>query len=72
MIWQVRRTEIFLTPVSSWALHGATKNLALQMGLHREPSLFKIPEPEAEIRRRVWWCIYIQDRFDSPNGDNLW
>lgn len=48
--------------VSSWALHGATKNLALQMGLHREPSLFKIPEPEAEIRRRVWWCIYIQDR----------
>jgi hypothetical protein len=33
------------------------------MGLHREPSLFKIPEPEAEIRRRVWWCIYIQDRY---------
>jgi hypothetical protein len=33
------------------------------MGLHREPSLFKIPEPEAEIRRRTWWCIYIQDRY---------
>src|ERR1700738_3457146 len=33
------------------------------MGLHREPSLFNIPEPEAEIRRRVWWCIYIQDRY---------
>jgi Fungal specific transcription factor domain len=49
--------------VSSWALHGATKNLALQMGLHREPSLFKIPEPEAEIRRRVWWCLYLQDRY---------
>jgi hypothetical protein len=48
--------------VSSWALHGATKNLALQMGLHREPSLFKIKEPEAEIRRRVWWCVYVQDR----------
>jgi len=59
-------TSVFLCllmVVSSWALHGATKNLALQMGLHREPSLFKIPEPEAEIRRRVWWLIYIQDRY---------
>ena len=63
MIWQVDNLLKSLTLVSSWALHGATKNLALQMGLHREPSLFKIPEPEAEIRRRVWWCIYIQDRY---------
>jgi hypothetical protein len=35
--------------------------VALTMGLHREPSLFELSEPEAAMRRRLWWQIIQLD-----------
>jgi hypothetical protein len=35
--------------------------VALTMGLHREPLLFELSEPEATMRRRLWWQIIQLD-----------
>jgi hypothetical protein len=33
------------------------------MGLHRDPELFGIPIWEAEMRRRIWWHVILQDNI---------
>lgn len=40
---------------------GAAVKMALSLGLHREFSHCDISLLDREMRRRVWWCLYILD-----------
>ncbi|KAK5069644.1 hypothetical protein LTR64_008325 [Lithohypha guttulata] len=59
---------LFLTVVkfndtsrSIWCLAALALQQAQSQGLHRDPTNFKIPPFETEMRRRLWWHIYLQD-----------
>ncbi|PSK53756.1 Cutinase transcription factor 1 alpha [Elsinoe australis] len=49
-------------PNTGFTLLGVAMNMALGLGLHREFSASSISPRDMEIRRRVWWTLYI---FDS-------
>ncbi|KAK3832320.1 MAG: fungal-specific transcription factor domain-containing protein, partial [Linnemannia gamsii] len=45
-----------------WLYTGMATRIAHDIGLHRQD--FQVNEPvEAEIRKRVWWAVYIADRL---------
>ncbi|KAG0208133.1 hypothetical protein BGX33_006460 [Mortierella sp. NVP41] len=47
-----------------WLYTGMATRIAHDIGLHRQD--FQVNEPlEAEIRRRVWWAVYIADRLGA-------
>ncbi|KAF9196290.1 hypothetical protein BGZ50_001039 [Haplosporangium sp. Z 11] len=47
-----------------WLYTGMATQIAYDIGLHRQD--VQVDEPEtAEIMRRVWWVLYISDRFSS-------
>jgi hypothetical protein len=48
-------------PNSGFAMLGIVMNMAQSLGLHREFSGSTISIFEREIRRRVWWTIYVFD-----------
>ncbi|KAH8552419.1 fungal-specific transcription factor domain-containing protein [Umbelopsis sp. PMI_123] len=49
-----------------WPRLGSLITIAMQMGLHRDPEIFNNFSPfEREMRRRIWWNIYIFDRLLS-------
>jgi hypothetical protein len=35
------------------------------LGLHRSCEDWDIPRNEKETRKRVWWALYITDRFQT-------
>ncbi|KAF9580876.1 hypothetical protein BGW38_002298 [Lunasporangiospora selenospora] len=45
-----------------WLYTGMATRIAHDIGLHRQDVQANEPE-EAEIRRRVWWAVYIADRL---------
>ncbi|PWW79819.1 hypothetical protein C7212DRAFT_273472 [Tuber magnatum] len=60
-------TSIFLTELNcksaAWTWLGSTVRIAQDIGLHRESGPW--PVVEGEMRRRVWWGIYVWDRLLS-------
>ncbi|KAE8848541.1 hypothetical protein PTNB85_02384 [Pyrenophora teres f. teres] len=50
------------SPNTGWNLLGLAVRTALSLALHRELPHWNISLTEREIRRRVWWGVYI---FDS-------
>ncbi|KAF2196585.1 hypothetical protein GQ43DRAFT_484821 [Delitschia confertaspora ATCC 74209] len=49
-----------------WLATGAILRIALRMGYHREPSLFKGMSPfQAEMRRRIWHILSMRDALIS-------
>jgi hypothetical protein len=40
---------------------GSAVRLAQSLGLHRHARRFKFCAGETEIRKRIWWCVYIFD-----------
>ncbi|KAF9908857.1 Transcriptional activator of fatty acid utilization [Linnemannia zychae] len=47
-----------------WLYTGMATRIAHDIGLHRQD--FQVDEPiEAEIRKRVWWAVYIADRLGA-------
>ncbi|KAI9006292.1 fungal-specific transcription factor domain-containing protein [Phycomyces nitens] len=46
---------------SGWLLNSAAQDL----GLHRSSEKWDIPESEKETRKRVWWAVYIMDKWSS-------
>jgi Fungal specific transcription factor domain len=47
----------------TWPRLGSLITIAMQMGLHRDPEIFDNFSPfEREMRRRMWWNIYIRDQ----------
>jgi len=57
-------TSIFLMEINcksaSWTWLGSTVRIAQDIGLHRESGPWGVVENE--VRRRVWWGIYVWDR----------
>ncbi|KAI8882106.1 hypothetical protein K501DRAFT_324166 [Backusella circina FSU 941] len=48
-----------------WQMGGFAIRLAHLLGLHRTCDDWEIPEAEKETRKRVWWALYITDRFQT-------
>ncbi|KAF3929485.1 hypothetical protein ABW19_dt0200268 [Dactylella cylindrospora] len=58
---------IYLTEINcksaAWTWLGSTVRIAQDIGLHRETGPW--PTIEGEMRRRVWWGVYVWDRLLS-------
>lgn len=48
-----------------WQLGGYAIRLAHLLGLHRSCEDWNISNNEKETRKRVWWALYITDRFQT-------
>lgn len=48
-------------PNTSWNYQGIAVRMALSLGLHKEFPAWNISLLDREVRRRVWWYIYIVD-----------
>ncbi|EED19110.1 conserved hypothetical protein [Talaromyces stipitatus ATCC 10500] len=48
-----------------WSFLGTTVGLASSLGLHLEPRPWGIPAWEKRLRRRLWWAVYIEDKWRS-------
>lgn len=48
-------------------IRGLLVQLAMSTGLHRHSRRFKFPTGEVEMRRRLWWWIYIVDKSVSQH-----
>lgn len=44
-------------------LRGVLLQYALSLGLHRHHRRFKFSAGEVELRKRLWWCVYILDKY---------
>lgn len=57
-------TSIFLTEMNmksaAWVWLGSALRIAQDIGLHHESGTWSVSE--GEMRRRVWWAIYVWDR----------
>ncbi|KAJ5802458.1 uncharacterized protein N7503_004908 [Penicillium pulvis] len=50
-----------------WTMIAVVTRLALSMGLHRDSSHFGLGPFETEMRRRLWWYIYLLDVRSSES-----
>ncbi|KAI8089619.1 fungal-specific transcription factor domain-containing protein [Halteromyces radiatus] len=48
---------------SYWFKTGMAIRMAQDLGLHRSARGWHIPEPERELRSRIWYVIYMMDRW---------
>lgn len=46
-----------------WSFAGSMVGLAHSLGLNLQCSLFGLPSPEKRLRRRLWWAMYIEDKW---------
>jgi hypothetical protein len=46
-----------------WPLFGMIVSIALNMGLHRDGSLFNLDPYETEMRRRLWSILIMVDGY---------
>ena len=54
------RIKVLLT------FHGTSKKairMAQDLGLHRSSTRWLLPENEIELRRRIWYAVYIMDKW---------
>ncbi|KAG2221686.1 hypothetical protein INT45_002724 [Circinella minor] len=50
-----------------WIMSGTAIRLAQFFALNRDCDGWDIPENEKETRKRIWWSLYISDRFQAAN-----
>ncbi|KAF9891423.1 hypothetical protein FE257_004279 [Aspergillus nanangensis] len=62
----VHLTQIGM-PREAWKMLSHAVRLGQDMGLHRSPCKFHLPEAQQSTRRRIWWCLYVMDRLLSMN-----
>ncbi|KAI8089729.1 fungal-specific transcription factor domain-containing protein [Halteromyces radiatus] len=48
-----------------WLMGGFAIRLAQMLGLHRNCDDWDISDSEKETRKRLWWALYVSDRFQS-------
>ncbi|KAI9494485.1 fungal-specific transcription factor domain-containing protein [Zychaea mexicana] len=46
-----------------WIITGTAIRMAQDLGLHRSSSNWNLPEREIEHRRRLWYCLYVLDKW---------
>ncbi|RCH83372.1 hypothetical protein CU097_003453, partial [Rhizopus azygosporus] len=50
-----------------WMLGGIGVRMAQCLGLNKDCEEWDIPESEKQTRKRIWWSLYIADRFHSAS-----
>ncbi|GAN09678.1 transcription factor TamA [Mucor ambiguus] len=63
VIAQNHRASLDEKMTSAWLLNSAAQDL----GLHRQSESWDIPTSEKETRKRVWWSVYIMDKWSSAS-----
>ncbi|KAI9340749.1 fungal-specific transcription factor domain-containing protein [Pilaira anomala] len=63
VIGQNHRASLDEKMASGWLLNSAAQDL----GLHRSSECWDIPDSEKETRRRVWWSVYIMDKWSAAS-----
>lgn len=70
----LQATTLFLTCLRGsgdssfvWAMTATVHRIAQGLGLHRDGSRFGLSPYEMEIRRRLWWSIYLLDSRSSES-----
>ncbi|KAF4883250.1 putative transcriptional regulatory protein [Colletotrichum fructicola] len=59
------RHSAFTDTASIWPFMGTVAGLAHNLGLHLECRMMGLPAQEKRLRRRLWWAVFIQDKFLS-------
>jgi hypothetical protein len=44
-------------------INGLMVSISQSLGLHRHARRFKMKTGEIELRKRVWWYVYVFDRY---------
>ncbi|KAL4769810.1 hypothetical protein BDW60DRAFT_209692 [Aspergillus nidulans var. acristatus] len=72
----LQATVLFLTalrnegdPRTVWSLTSLVYHIAQAMGLHRDGQNFGLRPLETELRRRIWWHIYLLDYRSTDYHD---
>ncbi|KAF2705907.1 hypothetical protein K504DRAFT_387062 [Pleomassaria siparia CBS 279.74] len=52
-----------------WSMVGLLIRLAMKLGLHRDPAELRISPFMSEMRRRLWWQIYVLDIRTAEDSD---
>ncbi|KAK6615514.1 C6 transcription factor [Botrytis cinerea] len=47
---------------AAWTMLGAVLRMAMTLGMHREGGNRNLDAGEIEVRRRVWWTIYVLEQ----------
>ncbi|KAF7906396.1 hypothetical protein EAF00_000675 [Botryotinia globosa] len=47
---------------AAWTMLGAVVRMAMTLGMHREGGNKNLDPSEIEVRRRVWWTIYVLEQ----------
>ncbi|KAI9262802.1 fungal-specific transcription factor domain-containing protein [Helicostylum pulchrum] len=63
VIGQNHRASLDEKMASGWLLNSAAQDL----GLHRSSECWDIPDSEKETRKRVWWSVYIMDKWSAAS-----
>ncbi|KAM3450760.1 hypothetical protein MY3296_005813 [Beauveria thailandica] len=48
-----------------WSFIGSTVGMAHSLGLQIECQMFGIPNADKRLRRRLWWALYIEEKWQS-------
>ncbi len=48
-----------------WSFIGSTVGMAHSLGLQFECQMFGIPSADKRLRRRLWWALYIEEKWQS-------
>ncbi|CAO3641602.1 unnamed protein product [Cunninghamella blakesleeana] len=67
VITQNHRASMDTKVTGAWLINAAAIRMAQDLGLHRSSELWDIPESEKETRRRVWWAVYIMDKWSAAS-----
>ncbi|KAI9313937.1 fungal-specific transcription factor domain-containing protein [Dichotomocladium elegans] len=65
VLGQYHRASLDEKMASGWLLNSAATRMAQDLGLHRSSESWDIPESDKETRRRVWWSVYILDKWSA-------
>ncbi|KAI9489239.1 fungal-specific transcription factor domain-containing protein [Zychaea mexicana] len=65
VIGQFHRASLDEKVASGWLLNSAATRMAQDLGLHRSSEGWDIPDSEKETRRRLWWAVYIMDKWSA-------
>lgn len=60
---------IFETP-RTWTLSAQAVACAQMIGLHRDPSQWKLAPWEKSLRKKLWWATYVTDTWASVSHGN--
>ncbi|KAF8979887.1 Transcriptional activator of fatty acid utilization [Entomortierella lignicola] len=50
-----------------WVMLGMATRMAQDLGMHRNSARWHLPPMETEIRKRIWWALYVMDRWVSAS-----